>query len=195
MKKTLLLFLITALISLQLAAQSKQTSARPELSVELMANKDYSYSVGTWRWTDSTSDSEFVIKLEIAEQVSSISGKPFQYLKGAYRYKKNGVVAADYMEELNESKPIMTRYSIYITADSDNNMELGVRDYLLRNGNGVAKHHGGSSYIKYISDNPQQIKWVIIDDRQSGSIFADEKMIDPPGISLPADIIMTKVEE
>ena len=195
MKKTLLLFLITALISLQLAAQSKQASARPELSVELMANKDYSYYVGTWRWTDSTSDSEFVIKLEIAEQVSWISGKPFQYLKGAYRYKKNGVVAADYMEELNESKPIMTRYSIYITADSDNNMELGVRDFELKDGYGEHKHHGGSSYIKYISDNPQQIKWVIIDDRQSGSIFADEKMIDPPGISLPADIIMTKVEE
>ena len=193
MKKTLLLFLITALISLQLAAQSKQTSARPELSVELMANKDYSYYVGTWRWTDSTSDSEFVIKLEITQTPDP--DWTFDYLKGAYRYKKNGVVAADYMEELNESKPIMTRYSIYITADSDNNMELGVRDYLLRNGNGVAKHHGGSSYIKYISDNPQQIKWVIIDDRQSGSIFADEKMIDPPGISLPADIIMTKVEE
>ena len=195
MKKTLLLFLITALISLQLAAQSKQTSARPELSVELMANKDYSYYVGTWRWTDSTSDSEFVIKLEMAEEVSWISGKPFQYLKGAYRYKKNGVVAADYMEELNESKPMMTKYPIYIDADSGNNMQLGVRDYLLRDGHGAAKHHGGSSYIKYISDNPQQIKWVIIDDRQSGSIFADEKMIDPPGISLPADIIMTKVEE
>ena len=191
--KRILIILITALTSLQLAVQSKQASARPELSVELMANKDYSYYVGTWRWTDTTSDSEFVIKLEITQTPDP--DWTIDYLKGAYRYKKNGVVVADYMEELNESKPMMPKYPIYITADSDNNMELGVRDYLLRDGHGAAKKHGGSSYIKYISDNPQQIKWVIIDDRQSGSIFADEKMIDPPGISLPADIIMTKVEE
>ena len=191
--KRILIILITALTSLQLAAQSKQASARPELSVELMANKDYSYYVGTWRWTDSTSDSEFVIKLEITQTPDP--DWTFDYLKGAYRYKKNGVVVADYMEEINKSKQIMPKYPIYITADSDNNMELGVRDFELKDGYGEHKHHGGSSYIKYISDNPQQIKWVIIDDRQSGSIFADEKMIDPPGISLPADIIMTKVEE
>ncbi|MBQ8034748.1 MAG: hypothetical protein IJ267_06420 [Bacteroidales bacterium] len=191
--KRILIILITALTSLQLAAQSKQSSARPELSVELMANKDYSYYVGTWRWTDSTSDSEFVIKLEITQTIDP--DWTIDYLKGAYRYKKNGVVVADYMEEINKSKQIMPRYPIYITADSDNNMELGVRDFELKDGYGEHKHHGGSSYIKYISDNPQQIKWVIIDDRQSGSIFADEKMIDPPGISLPADIIMTKVEE
>ena len=149
--------------------------------------------MGTWRWTDSTSDSEFVIKLEITQTPDP--DWTFDYLKGAYRYKKNGVVVADYMEEINKSKQIMPKYPIYITADSDNNMELGVRDFELKDGYGEHKHHGGSSYIKYISDNPQQIKWVIIDDRQSGSIFADEKMIDPPGISLPADIIMTKVEE
>lgn len=191
MKKTLL-FLITTLISLQLAAQSKQASARPELSVELMANKDYSYYVGTWRWTDSTSDSEFVIKLEITQTIDP--DWTIDYLKGAYRYKKNGVVVADYMEELSVNKDFVL-YPIYIFNDCKNNMELGVRDFELKDGYGEHKHHGGSSYIKYISDNPQQIKWVIIDDRQSGSIFADEKMIDPPGISLPADIIMTKVEE
>ena len=50
--KRILIILITALTSLQLAAQSKQSSARPELSFEIMAKKDYRYYVGTWRWTD-----------------------------------------------------------------------------------------------------------------------------------------------
>ena len=161
--------------------------------VQFIENKDYSYYVGTWKWEDTASQSEFVIKLVQAERISSINNTKRVYLKGAYFYKKNGVIVANYMNELNEEKDFV-HYPIYVHNDRENNMKLGIRDYLLKDGYNNAKHHGGSSYIKYISSDPEQIKWIIIDDRLSGAIFTEDKMTDPPGISLPEDIILTKIE-
>ena len=160
---------------------------------QLIENKDYSFYVGTWKWEDTTSQSEFIVKLVQAQRISSLDNTKRTYLKGVYLYKKNGEVVADYMSELDEEKEFV-HYPIYVHNDRENNMKLGIRDYLLKDGYNNAKHHGGSSYIKYISSNPEQIKWKIVDDRLSGAFFTDDRMTDPPGISLPEDIILIKVE-
>lgn len=133
----------------------------------------------------------FVIKLTVAETTDS--DWMVDYLKGAYMYKKNGEIVADYMDELNENKEFVL-YPIYIFGDKENNMNLSVRDYLIKDGNGVLKKHAGSSYIKYISESPEQILWRVFDDKYSGAIFADGKMVDPPGISLPEETVLTKIE-
>lgn len=168
-----------------------QTSITDKPLVQVLENKDYSYYVGTWRWEDSTTQSEFVIQLVLTERISSINRARRTYLKGAYLYKRGGEILVDYMNELSEDKDFV-RYPIYVHNDGDNNMQLGVRDYLLRDGYGKPKHHGGSSYIKYVSSDPEQIRWKIVDDEFR--VYVDEKMVDPPGISLPDDIILTKVE-
>lgn len=158
--------------------------------VQVLENKDYSYYVGTWRWSDSVTQSEFEVKLELAQTTDP--DWCVDYLKGAYKYKKNGVVVADFMNELDEDKKSFVRYPIYIFADRENNMQLRVRDYLLKDGYGELKRFIGSSYIKYVSSDPEQIRWKIVDDEFR--VYVDEKMVDPPGISLPDDIILTKVE-
>ncbi len=158
---------------------------------QLIENKDYSYYVGTWKWEDTTSQSEFIIKLEIAKTIDP--DWEVEYLKGGYLYKKNSIVVADYMKELEDNK-IFVLYPIYIFCDKENNMNLSVRDYLIKNKNNVNKKHGGSSFIKCFSLLPEQIHWKIIDDEHLGDLYTNEKMVFPPGISLPEDIILTKVE-
>ncbi len=158
---------------------------------QLIENKDYSFYVGTWKWEDTTSQSEFIIKLEIAKTIDP--DWEVEYLKGGYLYKKNGMVVADYMKDLNSVKDFID-YPIYIFADRENHMRLRVMDFSIKNGRNVTKRHSGSSYVKYIAESPAQIEWKIIDDRHLGVLYADEKMVFPPGISLPEDIILTKVE-
>lgn len=159
--------------------------------VQVMENKDYNYYVGTWRWVDSTTQSELIIKLVLSKTTEP--DWEISYLKGAYLYKKDGIVVADYLEELNENKKFVY-YPIYIFCDRENNMNLTVRDYLIKNGNNVFKRHGGSSFIKYTSSLPEQIYWKIIDNKYAGVLYTDENKVYPPGISLPEDIILTKVE-
>ena len=159
--------------------------------VQFIENKDYSYYVGTWKWEDTASQSEFVIKLEISKTTEP--DWEVDYLRGAYLYKKNGTVVADYMSELNDNKKFVL-YPIYIFSNRENHMDLTVRDFLIKNGNNVNKKHGGSSFITYFSSSPEQIRWKIIDDKYIGILYTDEKMVFPPGISLPEDIILTKVE-
>jgi hypothetical protein len=45
-----------------------------------------------------------------------------------------------------------------------------------------------------VSSNPDKIKWILVDDAHSGDIIADPKLIEPQGISLPNEIVLTKVE-
>ena len=71
---------------------------------------------------------------------------------------------------------------------------LGIRDFLLTNGEGAPKYIEGSSRIEHVSSNPDKIKWILVDDAHSGDIIADPKLIEPQGISLPKEIVLTKVE-
>lgn len=182
--------IILVLVSLQADAQNSFADM-PEIQVK--ENKDYSYYIGTWMWEDTTSRSEFIVKLEMAQATSTISDKSFPYIKGGYRYVKNSSIIIDCMSDILEERDFIL-YPIFIFADNDNNMQLNVRDYHIKNGNGRPKLHAGSSFIKYISAEPEQILWKIVDNRQSGHIYVDPNMIDPSGITLPDNIVLKKIE-
>lgn len=171
------LLVLTLLMPISLLSQ---TLAPDSQLVQIMENKDYSYYMGTWKWEDTVSQSEFVIKLIMAERTTGINKNKRYYLKGAYMYKKNGEIVADYMDELNENKEYV-QYPIYVLNDRINNMRLRVRDYLLKDGYGDKKRFGGSSFIKYISESPEQILWRIFDDKYSGAILQTGRWWILPG--------------
>ena len=180
--------IILVLMSLQADAQNS-FGDMPEIQVK--ENKDYSYYIGTWKWEDTTSRSEFIVKLEMGR--TKDPEWVTDYLKGGYRYVRQGVILVDCIDDIQCDMEFV-HYPIYIFSDNDNNMSLRVWDYHIKNGNGRPKLHAGSSFIKYISAELEQILWKIVDDRQSGHIYVDSNMIDPSGITLPDNIVLKKIE-
>lgn len=171
MKKVILIFLLSLLTTLLLAQDSQD------------------YYVGTWKW--ESADSEILVKLKIYNYNSKWApNAQYTMLVGAYSYKKNGVVLADSLDELEKNYSSWIKYPIAIWDIK----EIGIRDYLLKNGYGSLKYIHGSSTIQHISSNPDKIKWILVDDAHSGDIIADPKLIEPQGISLPKEIVLTKVE-
>ena len=72
-----------------------------------------------------------------------------------------------------------------------NTLSLSVRDYYLKNANGRNKILSGNSRIEYISN--KQLRWILVDNAHESLSFSANSTY-PSGISLPADIILTKVE-
>ena len=68
------------------------------------------------------------------------------------------------------------------------------KDYLLKDGYGALKRIAGSSRVVHVQSNPHKIKWVLSDDARKGDVIADPKLLVPQGISLPKEIVLTKVE-
>ena len=59
---------------------------------------------------------------------------------------------------------------------------------------GALKRIAGSSRVVHVQSNPHRIKWVLSDDARKGEVIADPKLLVPQGISLPKEIVLTKVE-
>lgn len=174
MKKVILIFLLSLLTTLLLAQDSQD------------------YYVGTWKWEDQSSNSEIIIQLKTYTGVWGYWGNTSSYtvLVGAYSYKKDGVIVANFLNEFGENYSSYVSYPIAIW----DMKYLGIRDFLLTNEEGAPKYIEGSSRIEHVSSNPDKIKWILVDDAHSGDIIADPKLIEPQGISLPKEIVLTKVE-
>ena len=162
------------------------------LTTLLQAQDTQVYYVGTWKWEDQSSNSEIIVKLRTYTGVWGFFGDESTYtiLVGAYSYKKDGIIVADYLNECSKNHSSWIGYPIAIW-DIE---ELCIRDYLLKDGYGTLKLIAGSSKIEHVSSNPDKIKWTLVDDAHSGDIIADPKLIEPQGISLPKEIVLTKVE-
>lgn len=162
------------------------------ISTCLYAQDIQDYYVGTWKWEDQSSNSEIIIQLKTYTGVWGFFGDETTYtiLVGAYSYKKDGIVVADYLDECSKNYSSWVGYPIAIW----NMEELHIKDYLLKDGYGALKCIAGSSRVVHVQSNPHKIKWILVDDAHSGDIIADPKLIEPQGISLPNEIVLTKVE-
>ena len=162
------------------------------LTTLLQAQDTQDYYVGTWKWEDQRSNSEIIIQLKTYTGVWGYLGNTSSYtvLVGAYSYKKDGVIVANFLNEFGENYSSYASYPIAIW----DMKYLGIRDFLLTNGEGAPKYIEGSSRIEHVSSNPDKIKWTLVDDAHSGDIIADPKLLEPQGISLPKEIVLTKVE-
>ena len=154
----------------------------------LYAQDSQEYYVGTWRWVDNNTNSEIVVKLRLFTG-NWETGGTYTTLVGAYSYKINGEIIADFLNEVNTDYGSWVKYPISFKYMR----ELRIRDYALCNGYGP-KYIKGSSTIKHISSNPDKIKWILVDDARAGDIIVDPKLVEPAGISLPVEIILTRVE-
>ncbi len=153
----------------------------------------YDNYVGTWKWVDNQSQSEFMIILKKGSADWSRFGKGIkECIIGAYRYKKNGVIIVGNTGELSEQK----RYSLYpiVILGDEHYMRLYVKDYTLQNGYGAYKDMQGGSCVELIENGQNlQMRWIVADDGHE-QIYTDEKQTFPSGTSLPTNIILTKVE-
>ena len=61
--------------------------------------------IGTWKWEDQSSNSEIIIQLKTYTGVWGFFGDETTYtiLVGAYSYKKDGIVVADYLDECSKN--------------------------------------------------------------------------------------------
>ncbi len=173
------------------------------LLVVIMINVQLGYSqessvydsyIGTWKWEDNKTNSEFVIILKkgIADWTKFNAGI-VDCIIGAYKFKKDGITVVDTFEQISEEKEYIL-YPIRIFG-SKSHMRLSVADYTIKNGYGYTKQMGGSSNIKLIEsiDGKTKMQWIIIDD-DGGHVYLDAKEAFPKGCSLPTNIILTKVE-
>ncbi len=151
---------------------------------------------GTWEWKDNSTNSEFVIILKKINYnwPQMMGGQLDSALVGGYKYKKNGKVLADNLQEFYTNKYPFD-YPIRISSI----LSLGVHDYLTTNGRGEYKYLSGQSKIMIVSEsNPMQIRWIINDNSEQVVVVFDnedpDQYIFPKGTALPTDIILTKVE-
>ena len=118
--KKILIAIILLLVSAQLG-YSQKTSA-------------YDKYIGTWKWVDNQSQSEFIIILKMGTADWTRFGKGTKdCIIGAYRYKKTGVIIAGNTNELSEQK----RYSMYpiVILGDEHYMKLYVKDLLVSDKN------------------------------------------------------------
>lgn len=107
----------------------------------------YDNYVGTWKWEDNLSQTEFIIVLKKGNADWTRFGRGIEdCIIGAYRYKKSGVAIVDNTTELSEQK----RYSMYpiVLLGDVHYMRLYVKDYTLQNGYGAHKSMQGSSNVE-----------------------------------------------
>ena len=165
------------------------------LSFSLYAQvSGYSFYVGTWKYTNTGTKEEFTIRLRDTTNQASpfFGGEIYECMVGTYTYKKNGVVILDNMEMFNDKSVKALRMPIFITSGQDNgytDMLLQARDYgtIVR---GRPKSSIGDFQL-VSSGNPKQIRWIIGEKEGVRVVGIND---EPPGFSIPTDIILTKVE-
>ena len=167
------------------------------VSIQIGYSQDqsvYDNYVGTWKWEDKQTDSEFVIILKKSKaDWTKFNAGVVDCIIGAYKYKKNGIITSDNLNELIEEKGYI-KYPINILGDNSY-MRLYVKDYAIKNGKGTPKNMKGSSNVKILegSDGKIQMQWIVVDDGHQ-HIYTDEERVFPKGTSLPTNITLTKVE-
>ena len=168
------------------------------MSMSLFSQDTQEWYVGTWKWTDKESDSEIIVKLRLFHgDYPSMREKgarwQFTNIVGAYSYKKNGVIVADNLNEVNENYVEYLKYPIVIWHMED----FKIRDPKLRNYDSKSdwpKVIDGSSTIECVSAKPKKIKWKLVDDEGSGGIMVEGYgWHSPKGISLPIEITLKQV--
>ena len=156
---------------------------------------DYDNYIGTWKWVDQQSQSEFTIVLKKGEaDWTKFKRRIKPCIIGAYQLKRNGAIVVSNIGILSEPKKFYSMYPIVILGDK-HYMRLYVDDYTIQNGYGTYKHMSGSSNVELIEDevNGYKLKWVVADDGHE-HIYVDEKQMFSKGTSLPTNIILTKIE-
>ena len=154
----------------------------------------YDSYVGTWKWTDEKTDSEFVIILKKGHADLTLFNRGIkECIIGVYRYKKNGVIVADNTNEISDIKEYL-KYPIVIKMNMQSIMKLHIIDYLLKNKSGEYKYMTGSSNVILAegSDGTLEMKLAIVDDGYY--TYTDDMRVFPKGTSLPTNIVLTKVE-
>ena len=154
----------------------------------------YDNYVGTWKWVDEKTDSEFVIILKKGLADLTLFNRGIkECIIGVYRYKKNGVIVADNTNEISDIKEYL-KYPIVIKKNIQSIMKLNIIDYLLKNKLGENKYMTGSSNVKLTerSDGKLQMQLIIVDDGYY--TYTDDMRLFPKGTSLPTNIVLTKVE-
>ena len=157
------------------------------------ANIDF--YVGTWRYTNTSTNEEFTIKLRKTVYTSSSLVRR-DCIVGAYTYKKNGAVVLDNMNEFMIDRtefpgPIYaTNVRETAAAVNPNKLETTVQDYgILTPASGRPK--SGRGTITIISTgNPKKIHWEL-KDTEGARIVGHSA---PMGFSIPTDIVLTKID-
>ena len=154
------------------------------------------FCVGTWEYKNPATGEEFVIKLKkhFDEIPKGFGGGIKDCLVGGYIHKKNGIIMADCINQVDENKKAID-FPIMINAYVNNTFLriTFIHDFNIKNGYDVSKVIGMPSKITLYSTSPKRIKMEIIPDEQE-EVYLDDREVFARGTTLPREMILTKVE-
>jgi len=157
------------------------------------ANLDF--YVGTWRYTNTTTNEEFTIKLRKTIYISHSLIRR-DCIVGAYILKKNGAVVLDNMNEFMTDRsefpgPIYASNARETAAAvNPNKLETTVQDYGILYPSSEWPKSGIGTITIVSTSNPKKIQWVLKDP--PGARIVGHSA--PMGFSIPTDIVLTKID-
>ena len=140
---------------------------------------------GTWRYTNTSTNEEFTIKLR--KTVGQFSWGSEECLVGAYLYKRNDTIVLDNMNMFNsniepDDMPILV---------FSNPIGLYVFDYGIIT-RGKPKFVGGSLVLIRENDGTVKLLWKLEDAKGAMLVGINDV---PRGFTIPSDVALLKVQE
>jgi hypothetical protein len=161
-------------------------------------SNDLSGFVGTWEYRSDTELFQVVLK----HGTSLIGKHTFGCLIGGYFYQKNGVVAANYLDNIPTVVTSESLKTIKITGSSNNFTGkvkfvtvLGISFW---DDGKERKHSGWGSKLEMVG--PNTARWVLTEDEWVSAIdgatgeYTFGGPPPPEGFSVPTNVILTKVK-
>ena len=164
-------------------------------SIEQWYSTNLDFYVGTWKYTNTTTNEEFTIKLRKSVYIAYNIRR--DCIVGAYMYKKNGVTILDNMNKYTDDRSIGNSVPIYASnanktasLSNPNRLRGTIQDYgILWPDSTLPKY--GQGIITIVSTvNPKKIRWEL-KDGEGPRIVGHHP---PMGFSIPTDIILTKID-
>ena len=162
----------------------------PIANINAQQNINYDFYIGTWRYTNTSTNEELTIKLrESTVTLPPIyGGHTITCLAGIYIYKKNGQIIHDTSDQFSNIPADEMPICVLKNTENPGRSTLSVRDYgKMKDG---WPKSGSGLLILVSSTNPKKIRWMV--ETPEGTYT--EETAPPIGFSIPTDVIFTKVE-
>ena len=157
-------------------------------ATNLTAQVNLSPYEGTWRYTNTSTNEEFTIKLR--KTIGQFTYGERVCLVGSYIYKKNGVVILDNMDMFNNNSVYPTKMPI-LGQSREGELILYVNDYGIIT-HGKPKFVDGSLGMLIVElGEAAKLTWKL-EEEEGVSIVGVNDV--PQGFTIPDDVILTKVQ-
>ena len=157
-------------------------------ATNLTAQDNLSSYEGTWRYTNTSTNEEFTIKLR--KTIGQFSYGNEECLVGSYIYKKSGVVILDNMDMFNNNSVYPTKMPILVSP-REGELILYVNDYGIITRGKPKFVDGWMGMLVVKPGETAKLTWKLEEvEGDIPDIISDV----PRGFTIPDDIILTKVQ-